>query len=347
MKMTQAAQAETQKVAIIGLPGSGKTTLAAALAAAGFRLHWIDIERGSSVLYKLSTEAQDNIDLIRLPDSASYPIAADTLTQLFKVGKAKICHAHGKVDCQICKKSAPEAFDHIDFSLLDIKDIVVVDSGTQWSNSILAHVMKGRAMDAKPERDDWGALRKHTEFALSQIQAANFNLIVIFHAQEAEMENGAKKLVPTFGSASMSTEVAKAFDHVVYCDIRNRKHVAFSSTTALPNVMTKSRLDFEIEKLAVPSLAPIFDGSIVKKNHAAVLVSMDTATGEDKTTLATYADVVEADKQKVEEINKELIKGTEIAAGITEFNPLNAASNKQADTRTPGQRALDNLRNKK
>lgn len=312
MRMTQAAQTETQKVAIIGLPGSGKTTLAAELANK-FRLHWIDIERGSSVLYKLPTAAQENINLIRLPDSASYPIAADTLIQLFKAGKANICHAHGKIDCAICKKATPEAFDTLDFSTLTTDDIVVLDSGTQWSNSILAHVMKGKSIDSKPERDDWGALRKHTEFALSQMQAANFNLVVIFHAQEAELETGAKKLVPTFGSAGMSTEVAKAFDHVVFCDIKNRKHVAYSSSIALPTVMTKSRLDFEIEKMAVPSLIPIFDGSLIKKHHAAV-----------------------------EQIKKELIEGTEIAAGITEFNPINAASNL-----SPAQQALANLRNKK
>jgi hypothetical protein len=266
MKLSKAVQVQTQKVAIIGLPGSGKTTLAAALAAK-FRLHWIDVERGSVALFKLPAEAQANVDLIQLPDSASYPIAADTLANFFKLGKMNVCHAHGKHECTICKKSAPEAFDSLDTALLDSNDIVVIDSGTQWSNSILAHIMKAKSVDAKPERDDWGALRKHTEFALSQMQAVQYNLVVIFHAQEAALEDGKTKLVPTFGSASMSTEVAKAFDHMVYCDIRNRKHVAFSSSVALPNVMTKSRLDFEIEKLAVPSLIPVFDGSLLV--HAA------------------------------------------------------------------------------
>ncbi len=246
-----------QRVLITGLPGSGKSTLAAELATK-YKLIWIDCDHGAETLLKLSPAAKANIDLIQLPDSASYPIAADTLAQLFRAGKAKICHQHGKVNCAICLKAAPEAFDSIDFNTLQSDTIVVLDSITQWSNSILAHIMKGKPVDAKPERDDWGALRKHTEFALSQIQAAQYNLVCIAHAQEAEMEDGKKKLVPTFGSAAMSTEVAKAFGHVIYCDVKNRKHVAYSSSIALPNVLTKSRTDFMIESLATPSLADIF-----------------------------------------------------------------------------------------
>jgi hypothetical protein len=289
-----------QRVLVTGLPGSGKTTLVSELATM-YRLHWIDIENAAETLLKLSPAAQANIDLIHLPDSASYPIAADTLAQLFRAGKAKICHAHGKVSCALCTKSTPEAFDTLDFAALDSNDIVVIDSITQWSNSILAHVMKAKPADAKPERDDWGSLRKHTEFALSQMQAASFNLVCIAHAQEAAMEDGKTKLVPTFGSASMSTEVAKAFGHVVYCDVRNRKHVAFSSSTALPNVLTKSRTDFEIEKLAVPSLLPIFNAPGFSKAVAASapIGPIDNITPAQQALINLRAKQAEAQSQGV------------------------------------------------
>lgn len=253
-----------QRVAVVGLPGTGKSTLVAMLAEK-FNLIWIDIEHGSETLLKLPTAWQERVNLIKLPDSATYPIAADTLASLMRSYKGKICYEHSKFGCALCQKVPTAKWEEVDFTTLGKDDVVVIDSGTQWSNSILSHIMKGKPVEAKPERDDWGALRKHTENALSQIQAAPFNLVVIFHAQEAEMEDGRKKLVPTFGSASMSTEVAKAFGHVIYTEIKNRKHVAYSSSIALPNVLTKSRLDFEIEALPIPSLIPIFDGSIKPK----------------------------------------------------------------------------------
>src|ERR1019366_4439253 len=128
MKLTNSPAVLTTKVLVDGISGSGKTTLVAALAE-HYNLIWIDIERGASTLAKLPLAWQENINLISIPDSASYPIAAETLTLLFKSGKADICCAHGKVSCGLCRKdNAP--IDSIDFSTLTTRDIVVLDSGT-------------------------------------------------------------------------------------------------------------------------------------------------------------------------------------------------------------------------
>lgn len=257
MKLTEALNEATTRVAITGLPGSGKSTLAAQLAADGFHLIWISLDNDIDVLKKLPPEAQENVDVYNIPDSAAFPVGSQTCLQLFKEQKGGICLSHGVWNCPGCRKTG-NRIDPIDLTSCRSGDIVVLDTGTQLGNSILAHVTKGQPVDYKPERDDWGGLRKFTEFFASQFQAAKFNLIVIFHVIEAKQIDDRTKLVPNFGSQGMSAMVAKAFSHVVYCEVVNKKHRAFSASTATAGVLTKSRTDFCIENLPNPSLAPIF-----------------------------------------------------------------------------------------
>jgi len=279
-KLTEYAKQVTSKVLITGMPGSGKSTLAAMLAER-YTLHWLDLERGVNTLLKLPPAWQENVDIISIPDSAAFPIASATLTSLFKNSKASICEKHGKDSCALCRKDSLPTND-IDFNTLTAKDIVVIDTVTQLSHSILSHITRAEAIDYKMERDDWGSLRKMTEFFCSQFQAATFNLVCIAHVTEAKAEDGKTKLVSAFGSASMSAEFSKAFDHVVYCDIKNGKHVAGSSTNYSNAVLTKSRTDFAIEKLAVPSLLPIFDNAPVATQPTQVQAATATLQGIKK-----------------------------------------------------------------
>lgn len=266
MKISDKPSSATTRVIVMGLSGTGKSTLVAQLAN-NYKLWWFSLDNDVDILRKLSPEAQDNIELFDIPDSAAFPVAADTLMKVFKARKGNICNEHGVIDCAICKK-AGAGFSVIDFSqLLPNRDIVVIDTGSQLSHSILAHATKGKPVDYKPERDDWGALRKWTEFFASEFQAAKFNLIVIFHAIEAEMEDGRTKLVPSFGSKDMSSKIAKSFSHVVYTDVVNKKHKAFSASTFANNILTKSRTDFRIEDMAEPSLLPIFQGLVKETKH--------------------------------------------------------------------------------
>ena len=58
-----------------------------------------------------------------------------------------------------------------------------------------------------------------------------------------------------------SRNTAKYFDHVVYCEVKNRKHSFASSTTYAGNILTGSRTDIALEADATPSLLRIFTGS--------------------------------------------------------------------------------------
>lgn len=262
MKLTLKAESATTRVIVMGLSGSGKSTLVSKLAADGFNLHWFTLDNDLDILLKLPPAAQENVEIYDIPDTASSPRAADVMMKLLKNKKGTICHEHGIWDCAICKK-ADKSFDSVDLTILDPKrDIVVIDTGTTLGHSVMAHAMRGQPVDYKPERDDWGALRKWTEFFYSEFQGARFNLIVIFHTIEATMEDDKVKLVPSFGSKDMSSKIAGAFSHVVYCEVKNKEHKAYSASTYSGNILTKSRRDFLIENLKTPSLTPIFTGVV-------------------------------------------------------------------------------------
>ena len=105
---------------------------------------------------------------------------------------------------------------------------------------------------------DWGNLKAVVEKFLSQVQQAKYNIVCISHEEEVEMEDGRKKIVPVCGSSKSSRNTAKYFDHVIYCEVKNKKHGAASSTTFMNNVVTGSRTDVVMESAISPTLLDIF-----------------------------------------------------------------------------------------
>lgn len=259
MKLTKALEEfATARVLLFGLTGSGKTTLAATLASK-YHLIWIDTENALDTLAKLPPEHQANVDVIRIPDSAAFPMAAQTLQKLFKELKAKICEAHGVINCSNCMVNKAD-FQEIDLAALDPKrDIVVLDSLTQVGASFLAHLMKAAPIDAKPERDDWGGLRKNTEFLGSNIQRLPCNFVATALCVEAPQEDGSVRLVPSFGSKDMGANIPAKFSTLIYCEVKNKKHKAYSSSIASNLFLSKSRTGIAIEEQEELSLVPMFE----------------------------------------------------------------------------------------
>lgn len=293
MKLSEKDTNPYTRVALFGLPGSGKSTLAAALAKnPSRRLIWFSLDNDADVLRKLSTEEQERVEFVDIPDTAAFPVASQTLLQLFKQGKGKICYAHGNFGCALCNRNRA-GFTTIDFTNLTSGDVAVIDTGSQLGRSILAHVTKDESVDYKPERDDWGALRKYTEFFASQFQGFRGNLIVIFHAIEHVTTNSkgeviSSKLIPDFGSKGMAMTVGKNFSHVIFMEVKNKKHRAYSSSTAMNECLTKSRTDFRIEDLDEPSLESLFPIREIEPAIAAPTIS-ETPTSQTITPSNTPA----------------------------------------------------------
>jgi hypothetical protein len=245
MKLSEKKLAATQTVLLFGPPKSGKTELAGKLAE-HFNLIWFDLENGWTTLSKLPHDWQDKIEVIAVPDTRTYPIAIETMMKVLKGAPVTICEEHGKVDCAICKKEG-KATVRIALNEIGPDTIVVVDSLTQLTNSCIAFITKDKPIDYKLDYDDWGNLGKFMDFCLSHIQQASYNVVCITHESEVKMEDGKNKLVPTAGTTNFSRNTAKYFGHCVYVEVKNKKHVAASSTTYQNNLLTGSRTGASLE----------------------------------------------------------------------------------------------------
>lgn len=265
MKLSAMPPTKAHHVLLFGPPKSGKTELAGKLAE-HFNLIWFDLEKGIATLFKLPDEWKERIEVIQLPDTRSFPIAIETMLKVIKGHKVEICEEHGKVGCSICKKDG-SAFITVELGAIDSNTIVVVDSLTQLTNSAIAHITKGTDELYKLQTDDWGNLGKLMDTFLSHVQQAPFHIVCISHETEVPMVDGKDKIVPTAGTRNFSRNTAKYFDEVIYCELKNKKHVAGSSTSYANNILTGSRTGQELESQGDhASLIPIFKGERITSN---------------------------------------------------------------------------------
>lgn len=270
MKLTQKKFSEAVHICVYGGPKVGKTELVGKLSQK-FKLMWFDLERGAATLTKLPVEWQERIELVSLADTRVFPIGIETMLKVIKGGLCKICDTHGKVNCPACLKSGGSVTE-VELNSLDPAEwVVVLDSGTQLSNSAMAQVTRGQPDDYKFEWDDYRKQGTLMDIFLSQVQQAPFSFVFITHEAEVDLEDGKKKLVPVAGTTNFSRNTAKYFDHVVRAEIKNKKHAFGSSTTFSLNALTGSRTDVEIEKASEASLIPFFE-TTSKKQEAGIAV---------------------------------------------------------------------------
>ena len=262
MKLSQTTAAKSHRVLIFGPPKSGKSLLAGKLSEE-FNLLWVDMDNGHDVLFQLPLSWQERIEIISLPDTRIYPIAIETCLKLIRGTKGEICEDHGKWNCSVCSRENRPTIS-IELNTLPLDSVIIFDSITQLTNSAISYITKSQPDDYKLEYDDWAKLGKLMDTFLSQVQQAGFHVLCISHETEAEMEDGKQKLVPTAGTRNFSRNVAKYFDEVIYCEVKNKKHIAASSTIYNGNVLTGSRSGAVLENQAEPSLIPIFKGEVQK-----------------------------------------------------------------------------------
>lgn len=258
MKLSRMSGTIEQRVCLFGPPKTGKTEIAGRLAEK-YKLLFLSLENGHVTLTKLPMEWQERIEVINIRDSRVYPIAIETMMKIVKGDEVWVCVDHSKVKCPVCSKAGSgKVQERICLNEIGLDWIVIVDSLTQLTNSGIAHITKSQPDDYKLQLDDWGALKVLMDKFLSQIQVAKYNVVCISHEEEVKFEDGRTKIVPVAGSSNSSRNTAKYFDHVIYCNVVNKKHVVGSATDYSVSVLTGSRTDVKLEINKEATLLDVF-----------------------------------------------------------------------------------------
>ena len=265
MNLDDYHEVKRTKALVYGPPFSGKTTLVGQLANEGFKLWWFDTEAGIKTLLKegiLTPEGRKNISVFNIPDSMGVPVAYEAVRQVLRGGDKKFCYDHGVNACPICTK-LPNArwSDTINLAKLGEKDIWVVDSLTTVADSAINKLtLKDRQKDPeyKLTFNDFGNQGMYMKDILSKVQTTNANICFIGHQIDAEKSDSKEKIVPIAGTRNYSLTVAKYWDEVIYMQVLNKKHSAYSSSTWSNTVVTGSRSGIELEKSPEVSLKSLF-----------------------------------------------------------------------------------------
>lgn len=260
MKLSTLAQSQAKHVLVFGPPKlGGKTYLVGQLALHGFNLKWFDLESGRGTLHSsLPLEAQERIDMFPIPDTKAFPIAIETMLEVIKGDKKRICLEHGKVSCHLCLKNAPASFSEICLNDMTLDDVLVIDSWTQLANSCMSHIGKGKDDTWKPDWEHYRTQGSMLDRIASTIQNAPYNVVVISHEVLVKGEDKSERLVPVGGTDNFSRNFAKYFGEVVYSEVKNRKHRAASSTVYSPSILTGSRSQVSLDTEEKPELVKIF-----------------------------------------------------------------------------------------
>lgn len=267
MNLDNYEEVQRTRVLVYGQPKAGKTALVGELASKGFTLWWVDCESGVKTLMNpaiLEAKFRQNVNLINIPDSRSLPLAFNAVRRILKGGDCKFCFEHGAHMCPICTKAPGAKWSStINISKFTEKDILVVDSLTQVADSALNQITLAdwrKGEDYKLTFNDFGNQGQYMRELLLKVQTSGINICMISHQMDADKSDSKEKIVPVSGTRNFSLTVAKYFDSVVYMQVQNKQHRAYSSSTWDNVHVTGSRSSHLLDDKSGKelSLAPFF-----------------------------------------------------------------------------------------
>jgi DNA polymerase III delta prime subunit len=260
-------------ILLYGLPKTGKTLVAASVAKLDFirKVYYFDLDNGFASVINAEltpgvpylTDAElDKIEVMPIVDSPAGDV--DTFEKmnivneevpkaaliLSKVLRERKTHYYSYDLQGLAVKPTANTID-FNFHQLTNKDCIVIDSGTQLSNSLytLAQVANP---DYRDPRKWWGAFTQNANALLSKLQSSKAHIVMVCHANVIEadpIKMTKAETIPIFGSAPYSRNVGRYFDSVIYLHVSAGKYKSISLASSKGRVMAGTRFNIDISTL--------------------------------------------------------------------------------------------------
>ena len=261
MQQVNKAKARSHMTMLLyGAAKTGKTSLAATIAKLDYieRIWWFDIERGLDAVIlayqegRLEERHLAKIIPISVADTKQEPIATETLLKAI-CGRRPVYidPTTGK-----CHDKLSDELIEFDMTKMTDKDLIVIDSLSQFGQSTLNAATLGKPTEYKLQLDDYGAAQKWGYDLLTTVQAAQrCHFLCITHVRMNEDELGRTTVMPLMGSSTVSANVAKHFNTVVYLEKSLKQLKATSSVLGSVTAQSGSRVGIVLDKEKDPCLA--------------------------------------------------------------------------------------------
>lgn len=261
MQQVNKAKARSHMTLLLyGAAKTGKTSLAATIAKIDYieRIWWFDLERGLDAVILAHQEGRldehhlAKIIPISITDTKQEPLATETLLKAI-CGRRPVF-----IDPITGKTSDKMAAGLVEFDMTKMtdKDLIVIDSLSQFGQSNLNAATLGKPSEYKLQLDDYGAAQKWGYDLLTTVQAAQrCHFLCITHVRMLEDELGRTVIMPLMGSSTTSANVAKHFNTVVYLEKSLKTLKATSSVLGSVTAQSGSRVGIVLDKDKAPCLA--------------------------------------------------------------------------------------------
>jgi len=258
------------KVILYGAPFTGKTT-AAAMLAKDRRIQIIDVDRNAGALiHSIPEEYHSNIDIVPMPDSLDNPVFGLLLE--FLTGQRM---DYNPLDGKKLSVKYRGVVANVQPKLPEIKppetsDIIILDSGTSITESLINYVRANRNRSANEEKldelqlseRDWGLVSGYMAKLTKVLASIPYHVILICHELIVTMPDGTTKIAPMLGSRNTSRNMAKDFSAVVHMSIEGTQFKSTSSQRSNSKIVVGSRSNIFMENGR--KLIDYFNGSVEK-----------------------------------------------------------------------------------